>query len=120
MVKDAESQAEEDRQRRERIDAKNMADSLTYQAEKQLQDLGDKVPEAGKSRVEELIKELREASNQENVDRMKSLTNDLQQALMQIGSTVYSQAQGAAEAGSADASSASDSNDVIDADFVTQ
>ena len=121
MVKDAESHAEEDRQRRERIDAKNMADSLTYQAEKQLQDLGDKVPEADKSRVEGLIKELREASNQENVDRMKSLTHDLQQALMQFGSAVYSQAQGAAEARSSDTRSASDSSeDVIDADFVTQ
>jgi len=120
MVKDAEAHAEEDRKRRDRIDTKNNADSIAYQAEKQLQDLGDKVPEADKSRVEGLIKDLREAIERENVDRMKSLTNDLQQALMQIGSAVYSQAQGGSTgaASSGDSSTSSSGDDVVDADFV--
>jgi molecular chaperone DnaK len=127
MVKDAEANAEEDRQRREQIDTKNTADSLAYQAEKQLQDLNGQVPEADKSRVEALIKDLREAISSENYDRMKSLTDDLQQALMQVGSAVYGQAQQAqagADAGAdaaADAGAAKgddDDSDVIDADFV--
>ena len=57
MVKEAESYAAEDRKHREQVDAKNMADSLAYQAEKQLKDLGDKIPAADRSRVEELVKQ---------------------------------------------------------------
>jgi molecular chaperone DnaK len=118
MVKDAEAHAEADRKRREQIDTKNMADSLAYQAEKQLKDLGDKVAAADKNRVEDLVKQLRDAINSENYDRMKSLTNDLQQALMQVGSAVYSQAQGSPSTGTTDSRSSGGSNDVIDADFV--
>ena len=89
MVKDAESNAEADRQRREKIDTKNNADSLAYQAEKQLKDFGDKVPANDKERVEGMVKDLREAVQQDNYDRMKSLTEELQQAIMQIGSSMY-------------------------------
>ncbi len=119
MVKDAERNAEEDRRRRDRVDTKNTADSVTYQAEKQLKDLGDKVPAADKTRLEGLIKDLREAIDRDNYDQMKSLTNDIQQALMQIGSAVYSQA-GSATTGSNSSNGKGDSEDVIDADFVEQ
>lgn len=121
MVQEAERNAASDRQRREQVDTRNQADSLAYQAEKQLADLNGQVPAAEKSRVEELVKNLREAINQESYDRMKSLSNDLQQALMQVGQAIY------ANASSASASSAapnpgdfnsSGNNDVIDADFV--
>jgi molecular chaperone DnaK len=118
MVKDAEKNAEADRKRREQIDTKNQADSLVYQAEKQLKDLGDKVSAADKSRVEGLIKDLREAINQENSDRMKSLTNDLQQALMQVGSAVYAQAGGSTSNATSSNGTSGSSDDVIDADFV--
>jgi len=118
MVKEAEANAAADRKRREQIDAKNMADSLVHQAEKQLQDLGDKVPAADKSRVEGLINDLKAAINQNNFDRLQSLTSELQQALMQIGSTVYSQAQAGSANGSASSSSSQGDSDVIDADFV--
>ncbi len=74
--------------------------------------MGDKVPPADKIRLEGLIKDLRGAIDRENYDRMKSLTNDIQQALMQIGSAVYSQA------GSASTSDKGGGEDVIDADFV--
>ena len=123
MVQDAERNAEEDRRRRDRVDTKNTADSVAYQAEKQLRDLGDKVPMADKSRLEGMIKDLREAIDRENYDRMKSLTHEIQQALMQVGSAVYSQA-GSSQAGSAstkNSGSSTDGNeDVIDADFVEQ
>jgi molecular chaperone DnaK len=58
MVQEAERNADTDKQKRERIDAKNQADSLTYQAEKQIKELGDKVPEADKTKIEGLIKDL--------------------------------------------------------------
>ncbi|MGP1383036.1 MAG: molecular chaperone DnaK [Thainema sp.] len=122
MVKDAEANAEADRQRRELVDAKNSADALAYQAEKQLKDLNGQVPEADKTRVEALVKDLREAVNSEDRDRIQSLTHDLQQALMQVGSAVYGQAQQAqadGATGTGEAGSANGSNDdVIDADFV--
>jgi molecular chaperone DnaK len=110
MVRDAESHAEEDRRRREQIDTKNLGDSLVYQAEKQLRDLGDKVSAVDRGRVEDLVKDLAEAINQDHFDRIKSLSSQLQQVLMQVGSTVY------AQAGNSDGSSRSE--DVIDADFV--
>jgi molecular chaperone DnaK len=119
MVKEADRNAEEDRRRREQIDTRNMADSVAYQAEKQLQDLGDKVPPADKSRVEGLIRDLRQAIEQNNIDRMKSLTNEIQQALMQIGTAVYSQA-GASPNGGTSTDRQGGGEDVIDADFVEQ
>ncbi|MGM3308711.1 Hsp70 family protein, partial [Anabaena sp. WFMT] len=116
MVRDAESHAEEDRRRREQIDTKNLADSLAYQAQKQLKDLGDKVSAADRSRVEELVKDLQEAINQDNFDRIKSLSSELQQVLMQIGSAVYAHA--GSPNGSSGESQSGRSEDVIDADFV--
>jgi molecular chaperone DnaK len=114
MVRDAEAHAEEDRKRREQIDTKNIADSLAYQAQKQMQDLGDKVSADDRSRVEGLINDLRDAINQDNFDRMKSLTNELQEALMQVGSAVYAQAGGATDG----RTTSGTDEDVIDADFV--
>ena len=118
MVKEAESYAAEDRKHREQVDAKNMADSLVYQAEKQLKDLGDKVPAADRNQVEALVKNLREAINQENYDRIKSLTEDLKQALMQVGSAVYAQAGAGPSTGPEPYGSSGGDEDVIDADVV--
>ncbi|MGQ9871931.1 molecular chaperone DnaK [Leptodesmis sp.] len=121
MVQEAERNAASDRKRREQVDTRNQADSLAYQAEKQLADLNGQVPVAEKSRVEELVKNLREAINQENYDRMKSLSNDLQQALMQVGQAIYANASGASASSAAPNPgdfNSSGNNDVIDADFV--
>ncbi|MBH8553861.1 molecular chaperone DnaK [Nostocaceae cyanobacterium CENA357] len=115
MVRDAEAHAQEDHERREKIDTKNLADSLVYQAEKQLRDLGDKVSASDRSRVEGLVQNLREAINQDNFERIKFLTNELQQALMQVGSAVYAQA--ASPTNGAQPSERGN-EDVIDADFV--
>ena len=67
------------------------ADSATYQAEKQLKEFGDKVPAEVKSKVEEKIKALREASEQDNLEAMKSGMEALQQEMMSVGQAVYSQ-----------------------------
>lgn len=124
MVNEAERNAEADRLRREQIDAKNMADSLAYQAEKQLADLGDKVPAGDRTRIEGLIQDLRNAIASDQPDRIKAASETLQQALMQVGSAVYAQANAAsgnAPSGGetpGNEGSGNGNNDVIDADFV--
>jgi molecular chaperone DnaK len=124
MVRDAEVNASTDKERRERIDLKNQADSLAYQAEKQIGELGDKVPADDKTKVEGLVKDLREAIAQEDFDRIKTLTTDLQQSLYGISQNLYQQA-GGGEAPGADpgagaggsTGSTGSGDDVIDADF---
>jgi molecular chaperone DnaK len=121
MVYEAESHAAADKERREKIDRKNQADSLVYQAEKQVQELGDKVSGADKSKAEGLIKDLKEAIAQDNDDKIKTLMPELQQALYSIGTSVYQQAgAGAAGGSSTDGTGGGTSgagDDVIDAEF---
>ncbi|HEY9736402.1 MAG TPA: molecular chaperone DnaK [Trichocoleus sp.] len=118
MVKDAEVNAAADKERRERIDLKNQAHSLTYQAEKQLTDMGDKVPAADKEKAEGQIKELRDAIASEDFDKIKSLTNDLQQTLYGISTNLYQQASGGdAAAPGPEEGTSSGGDDVIDAEF---
>jgi molecular chaperone DnaK len=125
MVKEAEQNAAADKDRREKIERKNQADSLAYQAEKQLQELGDKVPEADKTKVEGLVKDLREAVAQDDDEQIKKLTPELQQALFAVGSNIYQQAGGDAAAGASAGAAPQDGgatppgggDDVIDADF---
>ena len=92
MVKEAESNASSDKERREKIEQKNQADSLVYQADKQIAELGDKVSATDKAKAEGLIKDLKEAIAQEDDSRIKSLTPELQQILYSIGTSVYQQA----------------------------
>ncbi|OCQ99971.1 molecular chaperone DnaK [Nostoc sp. MBR 210] len=121
MVREAEQNASSDKERREKIDRKNQADSLAYQAEKQLQELGDKVPAADKTKVEGLVKDLREAVAKEDDEQITKLMPELQQALFAVGSNIYQQAGGTAPGAEPQDGGASSSSgggdDVIDADF---
>lgn len=122
MVREAEQNASSDKERRERIERKNQADSLAYQAEKQLQELGDKVPAADKTKVEGLVKDIREAVAKEDDEQIKKLTPELQQALFAVGSNIYQQAGAGATPGAEPqdggaAPSSGGGDDVIDADF---
>ncbi len=123
MVRDAENNASTDKEKREKIDLKNQADSLAYQAEKQLSDLGDKVSPEDKTKVEASVKTLREAILAENFDQIATLKTELEQTLYQISANLYQGAEaGGGESGSAPGSDSSDSSgpsgeDVIDADF---
>lgn len=125
MVKEAESNASADKERREKIDRKNQGDSLAYQIEKQLAELGDKVPAADKTKVEGLIKDLREAIESEDDDRIKTLTTELQQAFYAVSSNLYQQAGGPTDGpggpggpgGYGDGGPTGGGDDVIDADF---
>ena len=89
MVREAQVHAAEDRARRELVELKNQADSLAYQSEKTLGELGDKVDSVERGRIEGLIKDLRDAIAQENKDRIQSLMNDLQQAMYRVSQSVY-------------------------------
>jgi len=121
MVKDAEANAAADKEKRERIDLKNQAETLVYQAEKQLGELGDKVGAEDKAKVEGFSKTLKEAIEKEDYDTIKTTLEQLQQALYAAGAAVYQQAgaNGAAAPGGdgAGASSAAAGDDVIDAEF---
>ncbi|MFK0735234.1 MAG: molecular chaperone DnaK [Gloeotrichia echinulata HAB0833] len=122
MVREAEQNASSDKERREKIERKNQADSLAYQAEKQLQELGDKVPAADKTKVEGLVKDIREAVAKEDDEQIKKLTPELQQALFAVGSNIYQQAGGAAPGGPGPGDGgptppSGGGDDVIDADF---
>ena len=125
MVKDAESNASADKEKREKIDLKNQAETLAYQAEKQLAELGDKVDAEAKAKVEEKAAKLKEATEKEDFESMKTLLEELQQELYTVGASVYQQAgaeaaasgeEGAAAGNSGDGSSNA-GDDVIDAEF---
>ena len=119
MVRDAEMNSSSDKDKRERIDLKNQADSLAYQSEKQMNDLGDKVSAEDKARIEGMVKELRDEIQAENFDAIASQKTALEQALYQITTNLYQQSSGEAGATDADpaASSGAAPDDVIDADF---
>ena len=119
MVKDAEANASVDKEKRERIDLKNQAETLVYQAEKQLGELGDKVSAEAKAKVEEKRVKLNEALQNEDFDSLKPLFDDLQQELYALGASVYQQAgaDGASSEAAAGASSSGGGDDVIDAEF---
>ncbi|XVF37547.1 hypothetical protein REPUB_Repub20aG0018200 [Reevesia pubescens] len=126
MVKEAERFAKEDKERRDAIDTKNQADSVVYQTEKQLKELGDKVPGPVKEKVEAKLQELRDAISGGSTQGMKDSMAALNQEVMQLGQSLYNQpgAPGGAgpapggETGPSDSSSNKGSDgDVIDADF---
>ncbi|MBW4697421.1 MAG: molecular chaperone DnaK [Aphanocapsa lilacina HA4352-LM1] len=126
MVNEAESFAGEDKKRREAVDLKNEADSLAYQAERQLTEFGDKVASGDKSKIEGLIKDLRDALTREDMDKVASLKADLQQAVYDLSSKLYQQSapSGAAAgtdeggpSGSGGTSGTRGGDDVIDAEF---
>jgi molecular chaperone DnaK len=121
MVNEAESNASVDKERRERIERKNQADSLVYQAEKQLEELGDKVPPSEKNKAQGLIKDLKEAIAQDDDGKIKTILPELQQALYAIGSSMYQQGAPSNPPGgnndNGPSGGAGGGDDVIDAEF---
>ena len=131
MQRDAETHAEEDKKAKEAIEIKNNADTLAYQSEKQLKDLGDKVPEDKRKQVEEAIKAVRDAIEANDTDAMKKTYDDLQNKFQEISADLYKQASAStgpmpgAEAGGRPQPQAEpqtdgprkDQGDVVDAEF---
>jgi molecular chaperone DnaK len=92
MVKEAEGHAAEDRARKEEVELRNQADTMAYQAEKTLRELGDKVPGDLKSQVEGKVKAVRDALNGTQVDAIRRASDELSQLLQQVGQQAYQQA----------------------------
>lgn len=93
MKKDAELHAEEDRKKKETIEAKNLADSLIYTTEKTLKDAGDKVSAETKKEIEEKIEALRKVKDSDNIEEIKQKTEELSQAIQKVGAQMYQQTQ---------------------------
>ena len=130
MVSDAESHAAEDKNRKEAIEERNQADSVAYQVERTLHDMGDRVPVHEKARCEQLIADIRQAIKDEaSVERIRQLRSDLQQAASSLGAAAQAAGAGAGAGGPAGGGagpagaraggrpSTEGSEDVIDAEF---
>nr|YP_009297899.1 heat shock protein 70 chaperone [Plocamium cartilagineum]AOM67837.1 heat shock protein 70 chaperone [Plocamium cartilagineum] len=90
LVKDAEQNFDIDKMKREQVDLKNQANSLCYQSENQLNDLGDKLDIKDKEKVESLINQLKQSIQDDNYEKIKSLQSEIQQLMMSIGQKHYS------------------------------
>ncbi len=124
MVSDAESHAEEDRKQRELAEARNLAENAAYQAEKALEDAGDKVDAATKDEVEAAVKGVREALGSDSLEEINSKTEALTTAMTKASEQIYAAAQ--QEQASADGASgegdasADDDDEVVDAEVVDE
>ncbi|MDY6790867.1 MAG: molecular chaperone DnaK [Thermodesulfobacteriota bacterium] len=124
LVKDAELHAEDDKKKRELVDARNTADALIYSTEKSVKDLGDKVDSETKTKVENAIEPLKKAMEGEDTAEIKRLSEELTQASHKLAEAMYKQASQEAgpqpDAGQANTDQSAGStpdDDVVDADF---
>jgi molecular chaperone DnaK len=122
LVKEAEMHADEDKKKRELIDARNMADSLIYSTDKAVKEAGDKVDDATKANIDQAIENLKKAMEGDNAEEIKKLTEDLTQASHKLAEAMYAQAsqqqaQDGAAPGAESAAGASQDDEVVDADF---
>ncbi|SHF48744.1 molecular chaperone DnaK [Desulforamulus putei DSM 12395] len=120
MVQEAEKYAEEDKKRKEAVEVKNQADSMIYQAEKAIKDLGDKADKAKVEAVQKAIEELRQAMNGNDIDRIKNKLEELTKPLYELTSAMYQQqaqqdAQGGCAGGGCGGNAQKDN--VVDADY---
>jgi len=120
MIKDAESHAEEDRVQRELAEARNVGENAAYQAEKQLEDMGDQVDEAAKAEITEAIKAVREVLESDDAEQIKSRTDALQAAFHKVSEQIYQQAaeQQAADGAATNGAGDADEAEVVDAEVV--
>jgi len=120
LVKDAETHAEEDKKKREMVDARNNADSMIYATEKSVKEAGDKLDESTKSDINKAIEDLKKAMETDNTEEIKQLTEALTQASHKLAESMYAQASAQSQEGAEGAEPAGDSEkdeDVVDADF---
>ena len=126
MVKEAESHAAEDKKQKEAVDARNAGDSLVYQAEKAIKDLGEKADQALVSKTQAAIDKLKEALKGSDIEAIKAATEEARQPLYELSAAAYQQAQQAAgaagaapgaEANAGAQSDASQDDNVVDAEF---
>jgi molecular chaperone DnaK len=119
MQKEAEAHAEEDRKAKEGIEVRNNADSLAYQCEKQIKELGDKIDGASKKSVEDAIEKVREALKGSDSDAIKTAYDELQTKFQEVSTAAYQQAAAAAGPApeAAEEAPKAKKDDVVDAEF---
>ncbi|MEO1475304.1 MAG: molecular chaperone DnaK [Pseudomonadota bacterium] len=117
MMKDAEANADADKQRRELVEAKNNGEALIHQTEKQIVEHGDKVDGQVKTDIEAASGELKTVLETENLEDIQAKTQALMQAAMKLGEAIYASQQEEAAHADAAADAAADGDDVVDADF---
>jgi molecular chaperone DnaK len=123
MVREAESNAEEDKKRRQEIEVKNQADSLAYSIERQLGEHGEKIPAEDKAAIEEAIKEVREALKADDTDRIQRASEALTKASHRMAEVLYREAQAKQQGGGSTGSTTADGKtrtaegEVVDAEF---
>jgi molecular chaperone DnaK len=115
LVREAQQHAAEDRQRRELADARNQADTLIYQAEKALRELGDQVPASDRARIETQINDLRTAMQGEDVARIRQSSETVQQMATALGQQAY-----ARQAGGSDVQGGDGTGEVIEGEFTEE
>jgi molecular chaperone DnaK len=128
MVSDAESHADEDRRQRELAEARNVAENAAYQAEKQLEEMGDKVDSSAKEEITKAIAEVRESLTSEDADEIKAKTDALQQAFHKVSEQIYQSAAeqqqaaggGAPGGASANGGGSESEEEVVDAEVVDE
>ena len=122
-VKEAEQHAEEDKKLQQEIEVRNNADSMIYTSEKTLEELGDKVDAEKKSKIEDLVKELRELISGKDLDAIKSKTDELTKVVQEVGAAIYQEAQQAQQAQAQQEAqepqndTGKDNDETIDADY---
>ena len=120
MVKDAESHADEDKKKRETVEAKNVGESMIHATEKSLEELGGDLPDDEKNKVEQAIQDLKDVLESGNAEDIKAKTESLSQASMKLGELAYRKAQeeAASEAETPESQPVdADEDEVIEADF---
>jgi molecular chaperone DnaK len=125
MVSDAEAHADEDRRQRELAEARNIAENAAYQAEKALEEAGDKVDSGDKEAAEAAIKEVRESLESGSVEEVQAKAEALNTAMTKVSEQIYAaaQAEQAAASGdgaSADGASSDEEEEVVDAEVVDE
>ena len=119
-VKDSERYADEDKKKREAVDAKNAGENLVYQCEKSMTDFGDKVTDEDKAPIQAKSNDLKEALKTDNTDDIKAKTEELQKAFYELSEKVYKQAAPQQDGGAEQPNPGDDSNaddGVVDADY---
>ncbi|WP_343313122.1 molecular chaperone DnaK [Brucella sp. BE17] len=117
MVKDAEANAEADKQRREAVEAKNQGESLVHSSEKSLAEYGDKVSADDKKAIEDAIAALKTSLEGDDAEDIKAKSQTLAEASMKLGQAMYEAAQAAEEQGAEGGEQSASSDDVVDADY---
>ncbi len=113
MVKEAEANKEQDEKRKEEAEVRNEADSLVFQTEKAIKDLGDKVSDSDKEEAEDLIKKVKEALEKDNIDDIKEAKDKLQEKAMALATKAYEEAAKSKQAEGGDTATDSTSDDNV-------